>query len=69
MIIDYPRCGEWVCTDYEDWDAVGPNDEKYSAVKREYKIVHYHQPRENWLKRLQDERAKRNNGLPLWSKQ
>jgi hypothetical protein len=70
QIVDYPRCGDWTCEDYEDWDAVGPDEpERYRAVKREHQIVHYHQPRSDWLRRLQAERDERNDGEPLWVQQ
>jgi len=65
-VIDYPVCTDWTCDDEYDWESIGPDDENYAAVRREHDIVHYHQPREGWLDRLQAERAKRSGGDPLW---
>lgn len=66
QVVDFPTCAEWACTDGEHWDAVGPSDPRYSAVKREQQIALYHQPRPDWRRRLQQERAERNGGEPLW---
>ena len=70
QVIDYPRCGEWTCDDYDyDWDSVRPDDpydgEDYAAIKREHQIVTYHQPRTDWRRRLEQEREK-SGGDPLW---
>ena len=62
----YPVCGRWDCDDWEDWETVTPDDEEYSAAKRERDIVDYHQPRNDWPRRLQEERDRRNGGEPLW---
>jgi hypothetical protein len=67
-VIAYPTCGDWSCDDDYDWEAVGDGDspEFYGAVKREEQIVRYHEPRDGWRRRLQEERDKRNGGDPLW---
>ena len=65
--IHYPICGDWTCDDYDyDWEIIGPEDEDYSAVKREHQIATYHKPQAEWRARLQAERDKRNHGDPLW---
>ena len=67
--INYPICGDWMCDDHDyDWESIGPEDEGYSAVKREQQIVDYHEPRDLWRRRLQTERDERNHGAPLWMK-
>ena len=68
-VIGYPVCGLWDCDDEYDWESIGPEDdepERYRAIKREEQIVLYHQPRDDWPRRLQEERNKLNNGDPLW---
>lgn len=64
--IYYPICGDWSCDDEYDWEFICPNDEDYAAVKREYTIVTYHEPREDWRRRLEDERDRLSGGDPLW---
>jgi len=65
-VLSYPTCSDWTCDDDYDWESIGPDDENYAAVRREYDIVYYHQPREGWLDRLYEERRKRAGGDPLW---
>lgn len=68
-VIFYPVCGNWDCDDGYDWESIGPDDyaqERYRAIKCEERIVLYHQPRDDWARRLQEERNKLNNGDPLW---
>lgn len=65
-VIDYPSCSDWTCDDDEDWDAVGPEDEDYPAIRREHDIVYYHEPRTDWRRRLQEERDRLSGGDPLW---
>lgn len=64
--ISYPACSDWTCDDEEDWEAVGPDDADYPAVKREYEIVYYHEPRSEWQARLWQERDRLAGGDPLW---
>jgi len=65
--IYYPVCGDWDCDDFDyDWETIGPEDEGYSAVKREYQITSYHEPATERMTRLYEERNKRNHGDPLW---
>jgi hypothetical protein len=67
--IYYPLCGDWDCEDDDyDWDTVGPDEENYSAIKREHQIVTYHQPETERMSRLHAERVERNHGDPLWMK-
>ena len=69
LSIFYPICGRWDCDDYDyDWENVDCSDLRYPAVKRERDIAYYHQPRESWQTRLQQERDRRNCGEPLWSR-
>ena len=66
--ISYPECGDWTCDDYDyDWAVATNDDPEYAGAKREQQIVRYHQPREDWPRRLREERDKRNGGRPLWS--
>lgn len=62
----YPTCSDWTCDDDEDWEWIGPEDEDYSAVRREEQIARYHQPRDKWPERLHEERARLSGGDPLW---
>ena len=64
--ISYPTCSDWSCDDDYDWDLVGPDDEDYTAIKREYEIAYYHEPRTEWRKRLREERERLSDGDPLW---
>jgi len=64
--IRYPECGRWDCDDDYDWDWVTPADPEYRYVKREQQIVEYHEPREDWERRLHAERDAKNDGDPLW---
>jgi hypothetical protein len=60
-------CGQWGCDDCEyDWEWIGPDEPGYSAVKREWQIVYYHEPRTEWQSRLQAERDARSGGAVLW---
>jgi len=68
-IVSYPTCGRWDCDDDYDWESIGPDDPDYAAVKREHKIANYHEPREDWWRKLQAERDRLNGGHPLWMKQ
>jgi hypothetical protein len=66
-VIGFPACGMWDCDDDEDWEAVGPDDPAYSSVKREEQIARFHEPRNQWRERLQQEREKHNaDARPLW---
>lgn len=65
--IHFPECGDWTCDDFEyDWDFVGRANEDYAAVKREHDIAYYHEPRDDWRRRLQAERDRLSGGDPLW---
>lgn len=70
-IVSYPMCGRWDCDHDEDWERVSASTPGYgpdfvASVKRERRIVEYHEPRSEWPERLQAERDKRNYGEPLW---
>lgn len=64
--IYYPMCGHWECDDDYDWDWISPEHEDYGAVRREHDIATYHQPPNDWQRRLAVERACLSDGNPLW---
>lgn len=66
----YPVCGDWSCDDEEDWEWANADYESpefMAAVKREHRIVYYHQPRDKWRDRLWEIRKERNRGEALWA--